>query len=381
MTEPDTHTDTAADRQDRAAWISRVSGRTLAAAGVVVVVVLGALTRLLEQQVPEWAEGGPFERVAGSIEFPVYAIALGLLGNLILSRTGWRDRLSGGFRTEFFIKTGLVLLGASINLTVLVTAAGPAILQGLLLISIVFAFSWWIGGKLGLDEKLRALLSAAVSICGVSAAIAAAGAVQAKREQLAYAASLVIVFALPSIFLLPWLAGVFGLSDVVAGAWIGGNIDTTAAVAASGAILGDEALQIATIVKTTQNALIGFVAVALTAYFALRVERKPGAARPSVREFWERFPKFVLGFIAASVIGTLWVRFAADGKADIAVINDLRTWFLIFAFVSIGLEFSAKGLRDAGWRPIAVFGSATVVNIVVALGLATILFGNFELPS
>nr|WP_206038883.1 putative sulfate exporter family transporter [Rhodococcus sp. 105337] len=341
---------------------------------------MGGLTRFLEQNVPDWAEGGPFERVAGAIEFPVYAIAIGLLGNLVLTRTGVRDKLSGGFRTEFFIKTGLVLLGASINLTVLATAAGPAILQGLLLITAVFSFSWWFGGKLGLDEKLRALLSAAVSICGVSAAIAAAGAVQAKREQLAYAASLVIVFALPSIFLLPWLAGVFGLSDVVAGAWIGGNIDTTAAVAASGAILGDDALQIATIVKTTQNALIGFVAVGLTAYFALKVERRPGSARPSIGDFWERFPKFVLGFIAASIIGTLWVKFVDDGKADISTINDLRTWFLIFAFVSIGLEFSAKGLRDAGWRPVVVFGSATVVNIVVALGLATVLFGNFELP-
>ena len=355
--------------------------RALAVAGVLVVVVLGALVRFLEQTVPELAEGSSFERVASSIEFPVYAIALGLLGNLVLSRTGLRDRISGGFRTEFFIKTGLVLLGASINLTVLATAAGPAIVQGVLLITAVFSFSWWLGGKLGLDEKLRALLSAAVSICGVSAAIAAAGAVQAKREQLAYAASLVIVFALPSIFLLPWLAGLFGLSDAVSGAWIGGNIDTTAAVAASGAIVGEDALQIATIVKTTQNALIGFVAVALTAYFALRVERRPGSARPSIGDFWQRFPKFVLGFVAASVIGTLWVKFADDGKADISTINDLRTWFLIFAFVSIGLEFSARGLREAGWRPIVVFGSATVVNIVVALGLATVLFGNFELPS
>ncbi|MGI9208759.1 MAG: YeiH family protein [Rhodococcus sp. (in: high G+C Gram-positive bacteria)] len=363
-----------------AAPARRSSAPAWAAAGVAVVIVLGGLTRVLEQNVPDWAEGGPFERVAGAIEFPVYAIAIGLLGNLVLTRTGVRDKLSGGFRTEFFIKTGLVLLGASINLTVLATAAGPAILQGLLLITAVFSFSWWFGGKLGLDEKLRALLSAAVSICGVSAAIAAAGAVQAKREQLAYAASLVIVFALPSIFLLPWLAGVFGLSDVVAGAWIGGNIDTTAAVAASGAILGDDALQIATIVKTTQNALIGFVAVGLTAYFALKVERRPGSARPSIGDFWERFPKFVLGFIAASIIGTLWVKFVDDGKADISTINDLRTWFLIFAFVSIGLEFSAKGLRDAGWRPVVVFGSATVVNIVVALGLATVLFGNFELP-
>lgn len=322
-----------------------------------------------------------FAKVAKSIEFPVYAIALGLFGNAVLTKLAVRDALSNGFRTEFFIKTGLVLLGASINLKVLVTAAGPAIIQALLLISIVFGFTWWLGGKLGLEDKLRALLASAVSICGVSAAIAAAGAVQAKKEQLAYAASLVIAFALPSIFLLPWLADVFGLSDAVAGAWIGGNIDTTAAVAASGAIAGEQALQIATIVKTTQNALIGIVAIALTAYFALKVERKSAAdARPSVREFWDRFPKFVLGFIAASIIGTLYLQYAGKaGAPAIATVNDLRTWFLIFAFVSIGLEFSLKGLREAGWRPVAVFASATVVNIVVALGLAAVLFGNFTI--
>ncbi|RZT24311.1 putative integral membrane protein (TIGR00698 family) [Mycobacterium sp. BK558] len=355
----------------------RSSGVGYAVAGVLVVIALGAATRFLEQQVPRWADGTGFAGVAKSIEFPVYAIALGLLGNVVLSRLALRDALSAGFRTEFFIKTGLVLLGASINLKVLATAAGPAIIQALLLISIVFGFTWWLGGRLGIEDKLRALLASAVSICGVSAAIAAAGAVQAKREQLAYAASLVIVFALPSIFLLPWLAGVLGLSDAVAGAWIGGNIDTTAAVAASGAIAGEDALQIATIVKTTQNALIGVVAIALTAYFALKVERRSSSeARPTVGQFWERFPKFVLGFIAASVIGTLYLQWGGD-KATITTVNDLRTWFLIFAFVAIGLEFSLRGLREAGWRPIVVFASATVVNIVVALGLALVLFGNF----
>ena len=374
MTEQDIHETAAAEPTQQRLSVGAV------AAGVLVVIALGAVTRYLENQVPHWAAGTPFARVAKSIEFPVYAIALGLIGNLILTKLTLRDTLSAGFRTEFFIKTGLVLLGASINLKLLVTAAGPAIIQALLLISTVFGFTWWLGGRLGLDDKLRALLASAVSICGVSAAIAAAGAVQAKREQLAYAASLVIVFALPSIFLLPWLAHLLGLSDVVAGAWIGGNIDTTAAVAASGAIAGEDALQIATIVKTTQNALIGVVAIGLTAYFALKVERTDERARPTLGQFWERFPKFVLGFLAASVIGTLYLQFAgSDGKSTIATVNDLRTWFLIFAFVAIGLEFSLSGLKEAGWRPIALFASATVVNIVVALGLAVVLFGNFSI--
>ena len=347
--------------------------------GVAVVVALAALARFLEQTVPAAAKGTAFGGFAAAIEFPVYAILLGLLGNLVLTRLHLRDRLAGGFRTEFFIKTGLVLLGASINFAVIVTAAGPAILQALVLISVVFGFTWWLGGRLGLDDRLRALLSSAVSICGISAAIAAAGAVQAKREQLAYTASLVVVFTLPSIFLLPAIANGLGLSQAVAGAWIGGNIDTTAAVSAAGALAGEQALQLATIVKTTQNALLGVVAVALTAYFAVKVERSATSARPSAGQLWERFPKFVLGFLAASVIGTLYV--AAVGSAAarpvIATVNDLRTLFLILAFVSIGLEFRVAPLREAGWRPVGVFAGATVVNLLVGLLLATLLFSGF----
>ncbi|MFC3502598.1 YeiH family protein [Micromonospora krabiensis] len=346
--------------------------------GLLVVLGLAALTRYLEQNVPVFAEGTALEDIAAAIEYPVYAILLGLLGNLAVTLLGLRDRIAAAFRTEFFIKTGLVLLGASINLAVIASAAGPAIAQATLLISGVFLFTWWLAGRLGLDDKLRALLASAVSICGVSAAIAAAGAVRARREQLAYAASLVIVFALPSIFLLPWLADVLGLEPAVAGAWIGGNIDTTAAVTAAGALAGEEALQIASIVKVTQNALMGVVAVALTAYFTLRVERRPGAARPRLVELWHRFPKFVLGFVAASVIATWYLDAAgSDGKATIAIVNDLRVWFLILAFVSIGLEVRVAALREAGWRPVAVFASATVFNLLLALGLASLLFRNF----
>ncbi|OLT47107.1 hypothetical protein BJF85_00940 [Saccharomonospora sp. CUA-673] len=339
---------------------------------------LAGLTRYLESAVPEWTEGTGLANLGDSIEFPVYAIILGLLGNLVLTVTGVRARLAPAFRTEFFIKTGLVLLGASVNLSVIVTAAGPAIGQAIILITVVFAFTWWLGGKVGLGDKLRALLASAAAICGVSAAIAAAGAVQAKKEQLAYTASLVILFALPSIFIMPALASAFGLTPEVAGAWIGGNIDTTAAVTAAGALVGEEALQIAAIVKTTQNALIGLVAVALAAFFALRIERKPGSARPTARQLWQRFPKFVLGFIAASIIATIYLGAVGEqaGEPVIDVVNDLRTWFLILAFVSIGLEFRAASLKEAGWRPIGVFGAATVVNVVVALGTASLLFAT-----
>ncbi|WP_193127890.1 YeiH family protein [Gulosibacter sediminis] len=356
-------------------------------AGFVLVLALGWLVQVLTTNLPEWTEGSWFGQVSKSIEFPVYAIILGFAFNGILSLLGIRDRMSGGFRTEFFIKIGLVLLGAGVNVTVILDMGLPAVLQALLLIAVVFFFTWWFAGRIGLEPHLRALLASALSICGVSAAVAAAGAVHAKKEQLAYVAGLVIVFALPAIFLLPWLADLMGLSPIVTGAWIGGNIDTTAAVTAAGAVAGDEVLQYASIIKMIQNALIGFVAVALSIYFTLRVDRPAGVdamkvTRSGWGEVWSRFPKFVLGFIAASlVVSMLAAAFPAaleDGAwldNGMSAAKTLQTVFFTLAFVSIGLEFRFGALRDAGWKPVLVFFAGTIVNLIAGLALSSLLFG------
>ncbi len=349
-----------------------------AGVSLLILVGLALLVRYLDTNVPTWFPDVAFVR---SIEFPVYAIVVGLGGGAVLGALGVRERLNTAFRTEFFIKTGLVLLGASINLAVIAQAAGPSIVQSAILITTVFLATWFLAGALGIDDKLRALLAAGVSICGVSAAIAAAGAVAAKKEQLAYVASLVIVFALPSIFIQPWLAEQLGLSQAVAGAWIGGNIDTTAAVTAAGTIVGDDALKIAAIVKSTQNAMMGVVAFLLTLYFVYRVERQPGAT-VSLSVLWTRFPKFILGFIAASALATWFINASGVDKAsDVVRVagTDLRTTFFILAFVCIGLEFRLSSLREAGVKPVLVFGAASILNLVLAFALASILFAGFTI--
>jgi uncharacterized integral membrane protein (TIGR00698 family) len=371
----------AVERQDRAVAEPReaLAGPLGVVASIVIVFGLAALVRFVDINLAGWFPGVTW---LPSIEFPVYAIAIGLAGGAVLGALGLRERLSAAFRTEFFIKVGLVLLGASINLAVIARAAGPAIVQALILISTVFLATWWVAGRLGLDDKLRALIAAAVSICGVSAAIAAAGAVGAKREQLAYVASVVIMFALPLIFIEPWLVTQLGLSAPVAGAWIGGNIDTTAAVTAAGSIVGEDALAIAAIVKSTQNAMMGIVAVLLTVWFVYRVERSPGVT-VGLGELWARFPKFIIGFVVASAAATWFINTAADPKAAGAIVRvagtDLRVWFFTLAFVCIGLEFRPAAIREAGARPLLVFAAATILNLVVALALASVLFSGFAL--
>lgn len=337
-------------------------------ASLLLVVILTVATWWLNKTVPNWSK--PL-RV---IEFPVYAVLLGLLASGLLSLLGLRDRLAAYFRTEFFLKTGLVLLGASINLAEIAAFGMKGLVQAVILISSVFLFTWFVARWLGIEEKLRALLSASVAICGVSAAISAAGAVLAKKEQLVYVTGLVILFALPLMFFQPAAAKWLGLTPDVAGAWIGGNIDTTAAVVGAGTLHSQQALKVASITKISQNALIGVVAFLLALYWVAVVERKPGQ-RPSLWEIWKRFPKFVLGFVLASIVVTLalakgWV--APDVSRDL---RHLREWFFMAAFLSIGFGLSLRGLREAGWRPIAVYSLATLFNTAVALAVAQVIFG------
>jgi uncharacterized membrane protein YadS len=303
------------------------------------------------------------------LEYPLWAASLGLVFNPILKALKVFEFARPGFRTELFLKIGLVLLGATISFNVILTAAGGAILQGLIMVTAVFLFSWWLGGKFHLPDTLRAVMSSAVSICGVSAAIAAAGSVQAKKEEITFITALVILTALPLMVIAPLLAGAMNLPQEVAGAWFGGNVDTTAAVVGAGTIYGETAQEIASIVKQTQNVLIGLVAFLLALYFTTVVEGKK--EKPSAAVIWQRFPKFVLGFIIASLFFTFgWISEDA-GKAIIG----MKDWMFCLAFVCMGLELNAAGNKKMGWSPVIVYLIVTVFNTLLALGVSWLIFG------
>ena len=338
-------------------------------AGLLIVVVLAFVARFLKSQI--YGIQLPLGIPGKALEYPLWAAAVGLVANWVLARTGLHQHVRSGFRTELFLKTGLVLLGATISFRTLATAAGGALLQALIMITSVFFFSWWLGGKFRLPDTVRAVMSTAVSVCGVSAAIAAAGATLAKKEEVSYVTALVILVALPLMVIAPLLAGVMQLSPAVAGAWFGGNIDTTAAVVGAGTIYGQTAQQVAGIVKQTQNALIGIVAFLLAGFFSTKESGSGKRVRPSAAVLWERFPKFVLGFVVASLV----VSFGLIGKEAGVSIASLKDWAFAFAFVAMGLEFSAGEFREMGWKPVAVFLIVTVFNTVLALGVSTLIFG------
>ncbi len=337
--------------------------------GAAVLIIL----TLLVAEIDKWI-GNSFKAngiASNPFEYPLTAVVIGLIANGVFRLLNLRWLIKPALRTELFLKVGLVLLGARISLGDMLALGLGGLVQALIMITSVFFFTWWLGGKAGLTDRLRAVMSSAVSVCGVSAAIAAAGAVNAKREEVTYITTLVILTAIPLMVLMPVIAGALGLSPVVAGAWFGGNIDTSAAVVGAGTIFGPEAQQVASVIKLTQNVFIGFVAFALAMYFAVVVE-KDAAKRPSPKIIWQRFPKFVLGFMLVSLLATVGV----FSPALVKELNTLTQWAFALAFVSVGLEFSLTDLRSAGWRPIAVYGGATVFNTILALIVASLIFGG-----
>jgi uncharacterized integral membrane protein (TIGR00698 family) len=311
-------------------------------------------------------------------EYVFWAIIFGLAVSNTISLP---EKLKAGLKTEAFIKIGLVLLGVEIAFGKMLAIGLPGLIQALLVVLIVWYFAYYISLKLGLEKSFASVLATGVSICGVSAAIAAGGAVKGDKKQVAYVISLIILIAIPMLLSQPFIARTLSLKPEVAGAWIGGTIDTTPAVVAAGelvypkAIYGDAAasktLTVASVVKMAQNALIGIAAFLLAIYWVLKVEKAP-EERPSIMEIWFRFPKFILGFILASILVSTGILDPNIAK----ITKDIRGWFFALAFVSIGLDARIKELLklDEG-KPFIAFIIAQVFNILLTLALAYLLFG------
>lgn len=307
-------------------------------------------------------------------EYVIFALLLGILLRSIFGLPGW---MKESLHTEFFIKTGLVVLGAGIIFGDIMKAGSLGLIQAVIVVIAVWFFAYWIAKKLKVDDEMAVMLSSAVSICGVSAAIAAAGAIKGDGKKLSYVVSLVLIVALPMLILLPMAAKFLGLNPAQGGAWIGGTIDTSGAVVASGTMLGEEALKFSTIVKFSQNVLIGFAAVAISVFWVLKNKKSNNDGKNEKIDFriiWERFPKFVLGFIAASLIYSFIVpqEYVAATKD---YLKGVQTAFFGFAFVGIGLETDLTALVKTGdGRPAWAFIIAQIFNIIITLLIAWLLF-------
>lgn len=315
------------------------------------------------------------------IEYVIFGLIIGLLISNLMTLPDW---LREAARSEFFIKTGLVILGAGVLFKDIVQAGFPGILQAVAVVSVVWFFSLWLSRRLKVDDEFGVILASAVSICGVSAAIVAAGAIQGDKKKLSYVTTLVLLVAIPMLILQPWAIKAFGIPELVGGAWLGGTLDTTASVTAAAQLVGGAATKAGVIVKFSQNVLIGVAAFFIATWWVLRKspDQKLNGEKPSLKLVWERFPKFVLGFIAASLIFSFLI--PGDTVKQVGgFLKSLQTLWFALAFVAIGLEARfADLMKMQGGRPALVFIGAQLFNIVWTLLWAYLLFGGvlFAVP-
>jgi uncharacterized membrane protein YadS len=339
----------------------------------------------------QWASA-----VKYNLEPPLVALAAGLvLANLnLLPR--WLD---DGFRVEFYIKLGVVLLGATLPFTLILWAGPVALLQASIVSLTTFFVIFGAARLLGLEPRFAAVLGVGGAVCGVSAAIAIAAAVGARRQDVAVTISIVVLWAIVMIFALPYAAGALGLPAGVGGAWIGTSEFADAAGLAAAQAYGDMAAHGAGAVSGTadqsvaaftlmkivgRDIWIGIWALVLSVIAATRWDDTGIGQRARAADIWQRFPKFVIGFLLASICVTIIAQTAGHAAfsktvtpALVTPIKTLRSWAFAFGFLSIGLTTRARDLAGLGGRPLAAFSAGVAVNVLLGLFLSAGVFAAY----
>lgn len=314
--------------------------------------------------------------------YAAWAILLGLIISNTIGTPSW---VKPALTSELFIKTGLIVLGAEILFNKILAIGLPGIFVAWIVTPIVLITTYWFGQKvIGIKSKtLNMTVSADMSVCGVSAAVATAAACKASKEELTLAVGLSMVFTSIMMIVLPIFINFLGLPEVLGGAWIGGTIDATGAVVAAGAFLGDDALNVAATIKMIQNILIGIIAFGVAVYFS-RMEGVETNQKIGWDEIWKRFPKFILGFIGASIVFSLiYSALGSDlayGMIDQGVIGgftkNIRGWLFCIAFVSIGLSTNFRELKShfTGGKPLILYVCGQAFNLALTLLMAYLMF-------
>jgi uncharacterized membrane protein YadS len=316
------------------------------------------------------------------IGYAAWAILFGLLISNTVGTPKW---VMPAVQTEYFIKTGLVLLGAEVLFSKIVAIGIPGIFVAWVVTPVVLITTFIFGQKVVKmpSKTLNIVISADMSVCGVSAAIATAAACRAKKEELTLSVGLSLVFTSIMMILMPAFIKAVDMPFILGGAWMGGTIDATGAVAAAGAFLSQKALYVAATIKMIQNVLIGITAFGVAIYWCTRVDCTPGRS-VNAWEIWYRFPKFVLGFLAASILFS-WIYGSMGPDVGYAMVDHgvirgfskaFRGWFFCLAFVSIGLATNFRELAHyfKGGKPLILYVCGQSFNLILTLAMAYLMF-------
>ncbi|WP_158880487.1 YeiH family protein [Amycolatopsis anabasis] len=297
------------------------------------------------------------------IEYVLWAI---LLGAIISNTVGVPRLCKPGVGTyEFWLKTGIVLLGARYLLGDVAKIGGVGLILVFIDIAIATTIVLLLAKWLKIGGKLASLLAIGTAICGVSAIIAGRGAIDADEEDSGYAIAAILALGAVALFSFPLIGHALNLSDQEYGIWVGLAVDNTAETTAAGALYSPEAQDTAVLVKSIRNSLIGFAVLGYALYWSTRGQAQAVARGflPRAAFVWAKFPKFVLGFLAVSALATA----GAFAKADVTSLGNLSKWAFLLTFAGVGLNFNLREMRKSGFRPFLVGALALAVVAVTAL--------------
>jgi uncharacterized integral membrane protein (TIGR00698 family) len=336
--------------------------------GVLLLAVIGYAGKLLEVNVGAYAKAHHW--VFPNIEYVLWAILLGLI---ISNTIGVPEIFRSGVATyEFWLKAGIVLLGSRFLLGDILKLGGVSLVLVAIEIIGSLAFMTLLGRLFKLKPKLTTLLAVGSAVCGVSAIIATKGAIDADDEDSSFSIAAILALGAFALFTFPVIGHYLHLGDRAYGIWAGLAVDNTAEATAAGALYSDAAGKLAVLVKSTRNAMIGFVVLAYAIYWASQGQAK--AVGNKAAFLWQKFPKFVLGFLLISVLAT----YAFFNKEQVGALANLSRWAFLLTFAGVGLRTNFRDMRKQGLRPFAVGAIGEVVIAVFTLGLvvgAEKLFG------
>ena len=321
-----------------------------------------------------------------SLEWAFCALIIGLL---ISNTVGVPNWLRPAVRTEFYIKTGLVIMGFSVLFSNIAKFGLYGLGIAWIVTPIVILFIWWFGTKvLKIDNKpLVITMASATSVCGTSAAIATGAASNCKKTDLTMVVSISIIFTVLMMVLEPIIIKAVGMSPIMGGALIGGTVDSTGAVAVAGSVLGGDGEKAAVLVKMIQNILIGFIAFFVAIYFATHINKGSGE-KVGAGEIWTRFPKFIIGFFVASLIASFIIQpiFGGDQVGAInKVLDQYKNWCFVLAFTSIGLDTRFKDIvkQMEGGKVLWLYIIGQTFNIILTFFAVWLLLSGkiFPIPT
>jgi uncharacterized integral membrane protein (TIGR00698 family) len=327
--------------------------------GVLLLAAIGIAGKFLEQSINGYAKA--HHLVIPNIEYVLWAIAIGLL--IANTVTIPRIFMPGIATYEFWLKAGIVLLGARFVVGDVLKLGGISIGLVALEISGSLILMTILGRLFNLKPKLTTLLAIGSAVCGVSAIIAAKGAVDADDEDSSFAIAAILALGAIALVAFPLIGHALHMSDHAFGMWSGLAVDNTAEATAAGALYSDAAGKIAVLAKTTRNATIGFVVLGYAIYWAGRGQAQKVTDKAAF--LWNKFPKFILGFLFISFL----VSFQVFNKDQVGSLANLSRWAFLLTFAGVGLRTNFREMAKQGVRPFIVGALGEILIAALTLGL------------